>query len=764
MARTQGTSARTQRLTAGVATAFVAAASALALGRVFEGNGPTLRLLLAGLISAVIATLLERRSLVLASIASLIGFAIAIGLLVFPDTTWFGLPTAETLRAALDAAARVGDQARVQVAPAPPLRPLMLAGVAGVWAAVFAAHSLAFRAGSPLLALMPPVALVGFADSVLEDVIRPIFGLLFLAAAAAMLFADGLRRVQGWGPVWTGPGRGARLDVAAGRGARRVAAGAVMVAALAPIVVPGFGSQGVIDFSTSGDDRLRIDPLVSVQNGLQRDDQVPYFEVEAEVGRYWRLVALPNFDGRVWRPDADPPVVPVVPGGQLVSSAPADRTEETTEVTFTTTGELDLPWLPMPHPPLSTTAPIDGMRWDPEGGSIAIDEGLGEGVTYSVTADVVQPTPDELRQEQPTATESGVRYTLVPPDLPDEIGNEAARWTLGSGATMYDKIIAIQERLTDTTEFTYDEDVPASSSDRAMVEFLTVTKRGFCQQFAATMATMLRTLSIPARLAVGFTPGEIKGSADRFVVTNHNLHVWVEVLFPSYGWVPFEPTPNRQNLVAYPYLDPDAEEPCVNADGSPCAPTEGRDPRGPVYDLENPFGLTAAEREGLAGRGPIRGPGEPLLIGVANAAPGPGPLSARNVGLAGLVALVVGLAVVPPARAWRRRRRLRRAAAIPRSLILATYDVFTERAADLGHPRLPGQTLEEYRRTVEATGALRDGDLDRLTQVTTDAAYAARDPGPADAEVATRSSHAVVKEMRRQAGWVQRLTGPYRRR
>ncbi|HJR96817.1 MAG TPA: DUF4129 domain-containing protein, partial [Actinomycetota bacterium] len=100
----------------------------------------------------------------------------------------------------------------------------------------------------------------------------------------------------------------------------------------------------------------------------------------------------------------------------------------------------------------------------------------------------------------------------------------------------------------------------------------------------------------------------------------------------------------------------------------------------------------------------------------------------------------------------------------PRSLILATYDVFTERAADLGHPRLPGQTLEEYRRTVEATGALGDGDLDRLTQVTTDAAYAARDPGPADAEVATRSSHAVVKEMRRQAGWVQRLTGPYRRR
>ena len=67
---------------------------------------------------------------------------------------------------------------------------------------------------------------------------------------------------------------------------------------------------------------------------------------------------------------------------------------------------------------------------------------------------------------------------------------------------------------------------------------------------------MLRTLGIPARLAVGFTPGEPAGSSDRLTVTTENAHSWVEVLFPSYGWVPFEPTPSRQNVVAYRYLDP----------------------------------------------------------------------------------------------------------------------------------------------------------------------------------------------------------------
>jgi transglutaminase-like putative cysteine protease len=760
MARTQGTSARTQRLIAGIATVSVAAASSIALGRVFEGVGPTLRLLLAGVVSAVIATLLERRSLVLATLVSIAGLAFAIGLLVFPDTTWLGLPSAETLRVSVEAAGRVGEQARVQVAPSPPLAPLMLAGIAGVWAAVFAAHSLAFRAGSPLLALMPPVALVGFADSVLEDVVRPIFGLLFLVAAAALLFADGLRRVQGWGPVWTGPGRASRLDVAAGRGARRVAAAALAVAAAAPILLPGFGSQGLVDFSTVDDDRLRVDPIVSVQESLQRDEEVPYFEVEAEVGRYWRMVALPDFDGQRWTPDPEPVSLPLSPGAPLTSTSPLIESGESTQVSITTTGELALPWLPMPYPATSADAPLQGMRWEPESGSIALEDGVEAGVTYTVTADVVQPTPDQLRREPRTETDFTLRYAQPPPRLSEEVRDLAAGWARGAG-NIYDAVIAIQDRLTDTTEFTYDEDVPGSSSDRAMVEFLTETKRGFCQQFASSMAAMLRSLGIPTRLAVGFTPGRITGDSERFTVTNHNAHVWVEVLFPSFGWVPFEPTPNRQNLEAYPYLDPEAAESCVEADGS-CPPGEGPGAGGPPNNLSNPAGLTAADRERFAGGGPRSGGG--VLFGSAVAAPEPGLLTNRNVALAALTLIVLALALVPPVRAWRRRRRLRRAGPAPRSSILATYDVFTDRAAELGYPRFPGQTIEEYRVAVSAAGPLGNGDLDRLSRVTSDAAYAAREPDDDDVAAATRSSDAVVRAMRRHAGWGQRLTGPYRRR
>ena len=181
-------------------------------------------------------------------------------MIVFPETTWYGLPTTETLRAALDAAALVGEQARIQPAPAEPIDPLLLAAVVSLWAAVFSAHALAFRAGSPLLALVPPVALVAFADTVLEEFVKPLYGLGFLAAALLVVFADGLARVQGWGPVWASGRRG--VAATAGRGARRLAFTALGAALLSPILVPGFGSKGLVDFGTPAADRVAIDPSV----------------------------------------------------------------------------------------------------------------------------------------------------------------------------------------------------------------------------------------------------------------------------------------------------------------------------------------------------------------------------------------------------------------------------------------------------------------------------------------------------------------------
>ncbi len=46
-----------------------------------------------------------------------------------------------------------------------------------------------------------------------------------------------------------------------------------------------------------------------------------------------------------------------------------------------------------------------------------------------------------------------------------------------------------------------------------------------------------------------------------FHVTTSELHVWVEVLFPVYGWLAFEPTPNRTNPMANAYQNPSVSLP-----------------------------------------------------------------------------------------------------------------------------------------------------------------------------------------------------------
>ncbi|MBA3739414.1 MAG: hypothetical protein H0W97_12725, partial [Actinobacteria bacterium] len=109
-----------------LAALLLAATTALAFGRVFLGAASSLQLVGAAVAAAGLAVAFERRSLLLSTVASAVGLALAIGLIVFPETTWYGIPTADTLRAALDAAAVVGEQARIQAAPAEPIGPLLL--------------------------------------------------------------------------------------------------------------------------------------------------------------------------------------------------------------------------------------------------------------------------------------------------------------------------------------------------------------------------------------------------------------------------------------------------------------------------------------------------------------------------------------------------------------------------------------------------------------------------------------------------------------
>jgi hypothetical protein len=105
----------------------------------------------------------------------------------------------------------------------------------------------------------------------------------------------------------------------------------------------------------------------------------------------------------------------------------------------------------------------------------------------------------------------------------------------------YDTARAVERYLRDN--ITYNELVEAPPEDADPIDYLLFeSKEGYCTYYASAMTLMLRSLHIPARIAAGFAQGTYDADRDQYVVTEADAHTWVEVYFPDYGWIEFEPT------------------------------------------------------------------------------------------------------------------------------------------------------------------------------------------------------------------------------
>ncbi len=760
-----------QRFLGLAAVAGLSVATALAFGRVFTGRQATLELVAAALASVAIAALFERRGLLLATLASLVGLALAITWIVLPQTAWYGLPSIRTLRAIGRSLEFVGQQARVRVAPTPPLPPLMLAAVTAVWTAAFSSHALAIRAGSPLLAILPPIALVGFADTVLEDGARPIYAIILLAAALAVVFADGLRRVRQWGPVWSGS-RSRRLGPSV-RGSRPVAFAVIAVAVLVPGLLPGFRSGPLVDFSTSGDEGADLDPFISIHAQLTDDEPVrDLFEVQTPDPQYLRMYTLDEFDGEGWRssdPDGSDGQTLTVPTVLPQPSSYAPPSDSQTEpYIFTVLTDFDASHaLPMAQTPEQITAgDLGDVTWDPARGQAFVDGGLDEGLEYTVRSRVVVPTAEQLERVRNLTSLQYGQWTRLPGEdvLDPRIEELAKAWTAGA-ASDYEKVLAIQQHF-HSDGFQYSTDVDVADDPDALLTFLTQTKAGFCQQYATAMAVLVRELGLPARVAVGYQAGTLQDDG-RYLVQSDDAHAWVEVFFEGYGWLQFEPTPGHGT---HPNADP----------GSYLNPVKsGTNPGGPGTNPDDPSNigggggaecvaaadLSPRERQLLCQveNRPQRGPGDFVpLPSVGTQTDGSGySVPYRLIFLGLLIALGVLLIVVPIAKsAW--RRRLLRRSREPREHVLAAYRVFDGEAADLGLGRRDGETLDEHRARLAAAIAFTDGHLGRLTTGATRAAYAAEAPTPEEAKASVEDAHRAIRELRKDAGLIRRIVGTYR--
>ncbi|HEX6208924.1 MAG TPA: DUF3488 domain-containing protein, partial [Actinomycetota bacterium] len=355
---------------------LLAGVTGAAFGRVFEGGRPAARLVLAAAAAVALAALLERRHLALSVATAAAAALVTIGLLVFPATTWFGLPTPSTLDALGRALGNLGRRAVEEAAPAPAIPALFAPSIIAVWAAAYGAHALAARAASPILALVPPAGLIGFANVVAEDGARPAYAAAFLVAALAVVYTSGMRQLDLWGPVL--PRRSlsaARLAAGpSGRLARRLGLAATAVAVLLPGLLPGFGADAVLDLDGGSGGRVAISPLVDIRPNLMRDEPLELFTIEADRPAYWRLQALDEYTGRFWRP-GDPRGDPAaVPGGQgLLPQPPGEGPALTQHVRVTRLGGR---YLPAAHTPVEVAAVGLDLRHDAERGSLIVPGSL----------------------------------------------------------------------------------------------------------------------------------------------------------------------------------------------------------------------------------------------------------------------------------------------------------------------------------------------------------------------------------------------------
>ncbi len=170
-------------------------------------------------------------------------------------------------------------------------------------------------------------------------------------------------------------------------------------------------------------------------------------------------------------------------------------------------------------------------------------ESTEENEAYRMTSLVSVATDDDLRGAS-TEYDNFLtdHYLQVPETLPDRVRDLADRLTAGSDNPL-DKTLAIQNYLRGP-EFTYSLDIEAPPPEADGVDwFLFDSKVGYSDYFGSSMAVMLRSVGVPTRMAAGYAPGELNEDGQR-VIRDSDSHGWVQVYFPGYGWIDFEPTPN----------------------------------------------------------------------------------------------------------------------------------------------------------------------------------------------------------------------------
>ncbi|NBM18171.1 DUF3488 and transglutaminase-like domain-containing protein [Streptomyces sp. GC420] len=618
------------------------------------------------------------------------------------------LPGPDVFREFGQLLAEGGDDVSRYAIPAPATDGIRLMLVGGVLVIGLAVDALAvtFRSAAP--AGLPLLALYSVAAG-LSDGASWLWFVLAAVGYLLLLLAEGRDRLSQWGRVFGGAPRGplrssaglqsGRPALAPVRTGRRIGVMALGIALVVPAALPALdggllGGTGSGSGSGPGGGTISaVNPLVSLQNSLNQpeDREVLTYRTTSEQTQdmYLRIVSLDQFDGTAWKPSERriedvPTVFPQTPG------LSADVRTSQVRTSISAADWYAQNWLPMPYP--ATRVDIDGRwRFEPVGRTLVGDSGqTTRGAEYTVSSLTVEPTAEQLAAAPDPDPSLRREYTDVPDSLPVDVRTTALKVTRGADDN-YERAVKLQDWFAREGDFTYDTEVEAGSGTAAISRFLK-QKQGFCVHFSFSMAAMARTLGIPARVAVGFTPGSAR-SDGTMSVGLRDAHAWPELYFEGVGWTRFEPTPTRGSTPDYtreeaPVGQPSAPTaPESSASAAPEAEASATPTDGCTPEMKR---IDACPSAVQSGAGPTGNGTDWALIGWVGVA----------------VLLILGLPLLPML--WRIRTRSGRLAETgPGDRTLAAWDELTDTAWDYGI--LPDESLTPRK---AAARIVRIGHLD----------------------------------------------------
>jgi protein-glutamine gamma-glutamyltransferase len=304
------------------------------------------------------------------------------------------------------------------------------------------------------------------------------------------------------------------------------------------------------DLSSGFSDRVQLGKIGQIQLS---NAVVMHIQIDGDtVGGsdlHWRGVALADFDGRTWSnpkeqfflrrqpnntfqiPRTDAPPLPSIP-----SKLPREHVIHYrvlmepigTNVFFLA------PWA------RSVTGDYKLVAGDSSGAVYDFDS-QHPIARYEADSDITATAPEELRTTRRNyPPQLATTYLRLPP-LDPRVPQLAAQVTK-SASNDFDKAAAIENYL--RTRFGYTLELPQTAVKDPIANFLFERKQGHCEYFASSMAVLLRSLGIPARVVNGFRSDEFNDLTGNYVVRAKNAHSWVEAYFPGYGWQTFDPTPS----------------------------------------------------------------------------------------------------------------------------------------------------------------------------------------------------------------------------